>query len=214
METVVLTGSRNIEASELGDYKLYALPNATDLWANQTKQVQFLEREDVPFERIYTYDVTGGNPEQDEPAVARIRLMNTEAAKLGKPMPAGSLSVVGNAQGSPIFLGQDRIQDVSVGLPIELTLGQAMGIRVRCVLASEKAAGTGRRKTIRRSYEIEVRNDKPVPVAFEVRQPMQDGSRIVTESQQHTVKPAGFVWALPLQPNENKALRFTIEEPR
>ncbi len=216
LETVTLTGARapTIEATQLGDYKLYALPNATDLKARQTKQVQFLAQEGVPFDRIYTYDVGCDESEVDQPVTARLRLDNTETGRLGKPLPAGSVSVIDEAGSTPVFLGRDRIQDIAVGLPIEITLGKAMGVSLQCRLASMKSAGSGRRKATRVSYEIAVRNDKPAPIAFELRQPRLEGVRIVSESQRHAVKPAGFVWAFALKPNETKVLTFTADVAR
>lgn len=218
LETVMVTGnratmdksSRAIAAVQLGDYKLYALPNVTDLWAQQTKQVQFLAQEGVPFDRIYTYDVGCEDSESDQPVTTRLRLKNTEESKLGKPMPAGSVSVTEDAASTPRFLGQDRIQDISVGLPIEITLGKAMGVRLQCRLAGDKPM----RKTTRRSYEISVSNDKPMPITFELRQPMWEGVDIISESQRHAVKPTGYVWTVALQPDATKVLRFTVEVPR
>ncbi|HAV49060.1 MAG TPA: hypothetical protein DCX75_02165, partial [Brevundimonas sp.] len=58
---MVVTGSRIAEQGELGDYKIYTLPERTTVAARQTKQVRFLERRDVPVERIYRARIDGSS---------------------------------------------------------------------------------------------------------------------------------------------------------
>src|SRR5690606_35865864 len=62
MDAVVVTGSRIARQGELGDYKIYSLPERTTVAARQTKQVRFLERESVAYERVYR----AGLLDQDE----------------------------------------------------------------------------------------------------------------------------------------------------
>jgi len=210
LETVSVSGARaNIEAKKLGDYKIYALPGPTDVMARQTKQVQFLDTEAVPFERVYTFDVEPSD--REVPATAVLRLANTAAGKLGKPLPAGSIAVFeATADGSPVLAGQDNIRDTSVGLPVEIKVGRAMDVRVRC--AETERGGRTREGRNVTTLEISIANDKPVPIAFEVHQPVRERLRIVSESRRHAVKPAGFVWTFAMAPGERKVLRYTIEQ--
>jgi hypothetical protein len=214
--TVVSTAQK-IEASELGDYKLYALPELSDLLARQTKQVQFLDQEDVPFERFYAYSVfdDDSSSETDEPASIFLRLQNTALGKLGKPLPAGSVSVFEvTPQGSPVLAGQDRVHDISVGLPVEIVQGRAMDVRVRRTVTKEESPGWWFNKATRAMLEIDVTNEKPVPITFEVYHPMLERMRIVSESERHVVKPKGATWRFTMAAGERKLLRFTIELPK
>jgi len=55
---IVVTGSsKRIETRDLGDVKLYALPEATTLAANQIKQVQFIDQSGVKVQRFYRHDL-------------------------------------------------------------------------------------------------------------------------------------------------------------
>src|SRR5690606_7916058 len=49
---IIVTGNRVARQGELGDYKIYTLPEPTTVAARQTKQVRFLEREGVAYERL------------------------------------------------------------------------------------------------------------------------------------------------------------------
>ena len=64
VEQVTVSGARVIEARDLGDLKQYPLPDATDVAAKQSKQIQFLDQAAVPFERIYGYRLDEGAMEK------------------------------------------------------------------------------------------------------------------------------------------------------
>lgn len=216
METMVVTGTRaSIQAVDLGDYKLYALPEPTDLWARRTKQVQFLDQAAVPYQRVYVFNAGENGPsENSQAATAILKLQNTEEGKLGKPLPAGSVAVYGNdPDGGAKLLGQDRVRDTSVGLPFEVKLGEAMAVRVRDVLTAETTVGDKRHRRTRQSFEVTITNGKREAIAFELRQPVYEGMRVISESQRHAAKPEGDVWAVALAAGEEKVVSYTIELP-
>ncbi|OYX90674.1 MAG: hypothetical protein B7Y78_13700, partial [Caulobacter sp. 35-67-4] len=55
--TVTAQRAKMAEQSELGDYKLYTLPEPVTLAARQTKQVAFLDQKGVAFQRLYMVTV-------------------------------------------------------------------------------------------------------------------------------------------------------------
>jgi hypothetical protein len=211
METVAVTGARKeIAAQELGDYKLYALPESTDLWARRTKQVQFLDQAEVPFERLYTFDAGNDTGEGGEAATTVLRLKNTPEGGLGKPLPAGSVAVYAGGE-NPLLLGGDKVRDTSVGLPFEIQTGRAMAVRVVARETENKVSGSKNRRIYRSSREIDIANGKREAIVFELRQPLSEDVRIVSESESHSVKPEGAVWLLNLGPGEMRQLRYTTE---
>ncbi len=215
-ETVVVTGSR-IPASRLGDYKLYALPERTTVAAHQTKQIQFIEQANVHFERVYadTINVAPGRT-WGRPAAVMLRLQNKESSGLGIPLPGGTISVVepGPASGA-ILTGQHTIWDMSVGLPLYVDLGGAIDVRVRQRATRQAMSGGEKDKRAQISYEIEIDNDKTVPIAFELDQPLYEpGTRIIAEDAPHTVEPGGATWHFTLQPGAREVFHCTVEEPQ
>ena len=215
VETVVVTGSRIPDPRQLGDYKLYRLPEPTDFAADQSKQVQFLEQTKVPFERIYTYVVDAyGGASEDEAATTMLRLHNDKAGGLGKPLPNGTVSVMAPAPGgNPVLLGQHNIRDTPSGLPIEIETGRAVGVRVVLRQTAFRSEGSGRNSSTHKSYEITIENDKRVSIRFELAQPVLEGARILEEDQPHAVKPNGMIWSFVMAPDERKVLHYTIELP-
>src|SRR5262249_16667247 len=150
-----------IPVKDLGDYKLYVLPSPTTVAARQIKQGQFLDQKNVPFERAYGYNFYPSEPSlNDEPAFVILKLKNTEAAGLGKPLPLGAISVVEKAaDGSPILVGQSYVKDTPVGLPMEVLPGNARDILVVPRITNRQTIGTGKNKISRVSFEIVVEND-------------------------------------------------------
>jgi len=215
--TAVAQMEMRIEAQELGDYKLYPLPEPTTVAAQQTKQIQFLDQSAIPFERIYRYSIDGGQTPEQLPNNASVvlRLQNRADEGLGKPLPAGNVSVFApGSNGSFVFAGQHSVDDISVGLPVEVEIGRSMDLRIVPRLADSTTTGSGRRRKAKDSWEVTIENDKKVPIAFELRQDIYGGeAEIVSETKSHKDVSGRAVWSIPLTPGERTMLRYTIEHP-
>src|SRR5262249_14863630 len=133
VEAVVVTAEKRVsDARQLGDYKIYDLAEPTDLPADETKQVRFLDLHDVPFDRVYRYRVADDDAQETNPARLVLRLDNAAAAGMGKPLPAGliALSEPG-PDGTPVFIGQSAMRDTPVGLPFEIENGEVFSVLVQ-----------------------------------------------------------------------------------
>jgi hypothetical protein len=219
VETMVVTGSRASrvsQAEELGDYKLYRLNEPTNVLARQSKQIEFLNQQNVPFERIYVFDPLRDADTAQTSGEARarvlLRLQNTKAGGIGLPLPAGYVSVSETDVERPdVLIGRDGINDTSVGLPVEIAAGKAMDVAVSWRVVENKTVGPKSDQRKRVTVEYVISNDKPVVIQFELQQGMQERLRIVSESQSHAVKPEGFVWGFVLAPGEQKTVRYSTE---
>ncbi len=82
-----------------------------------------------------------------EPAQVRYRLHNTDEAGLGKPLPGGTLSVIdGDGRGGSVFVGQARLWDTPVGLPVTIDTGGALAVRVLPRIAAREDERHGERR--------------------------------------------------------------------
>jgi hypothetical protein len=209
LEEVTVTGEkRQAVQSELGDYKLYTLPEPTEVAAHQTKQVAFLDLKAVPFQRVYVYRFEGGTgPDETAAPSVRLRLKNRPEAGLGKPLPGGTVSVMETAAGAPALAGEHTIEDTPVGLPLELDLGRALDVSVKARAEQQ----TRRGHVVTTVIVVDVENDKPVPVVFEHRQPT-DGEdfRLLAASARSALDRGDRVWTFPLKPSQHAQLRYTI----
>lgn len=211
-EMVVVTGAM-ARQSDLGDYKLYTLPEPTEVAAHQTKQVAFLDLHAVPFERVYVLRLDpGALRDRDDPQAAlapttTLRLKNRADRGLGKPLPSGTVAVMERASGAPALAGEQRISDTAIGLPLELELGRALDVPVTARVADQQHAGHTDRATV----VLDLANAKSVPIVVELRQPMSaEDARIERASAPSTLDKGDRVWTLHLNPGQSARLTYVL----
>ncbi len=156
-QDIVVTGSRaksamTVQQEELGDLKLYRVPEPVTVAANAQKQVALLDKERVPVALVYRADVYGDG---DATVRLTLRAKNRIADGLGLPLPAGKLALYQKDRQRDLLLGEGAVGDKAVGEEVEIDVATATGIVARDVEA------TGNRHT------LTVTNDNAYPVAFE-----------------------------------------------
>ena len=204
MEDVVVTASRVARQGELGDYKIYTLPEPTTVAARQTKQVRFLERDGVAYERVYRANVLSADDES-RPSDIILKLKNEEAAGLGVALPGGSVAVMQpDGAGGVLLAGQDRFVDKGVGLPVRLSFGQSPDVRVQTRLVKSSRSTRGAVTTDRSEVETTVTNARSEPVTVELvaDAAMSRGFRIRSQSIRSRIDDTGYpVWTLTVPAN-------------
>jgi len=212
LDEVVVTGSRIARQGELGDYKIYSLPEPTTVAARQTKQVRFLERDGVTYERIYRAGVLNAD-EESRPTGVVLKLRNEERAGLGVALPGGSVAVMQPDGGGGVLLaGQDRFEDKGVGLPVRLNFGQSADVRVQTRLVKSGSSRRGAVTTQRSEIETTVTNARSEDVTVELvaDAAMQRGFRIRSQSMRSRVDDTGYpVWTLSVPANGAATLKAT-----
>ena len=200
------------EQSDLGDYKLYTLPEPVTVAARQTKQVAFLDQKGVAFQRLYmfTVDPWSDYDGDDVPAATvLLRLENKAAQGLGKPLPSGALAVMETANGRPAFAGEQAMRDVPVGQPFDLAIGEAMDVSITPRLVAETKAGAHR---TRRIYEVDLANAKTGPITVELRHPQrQTALKVISEPKRHDLRDGAIAWRFLLSPNSRETVRYVVE---
>ena len=213
-EDMVVTASpaKLAEQSELGDYKLYTLPEPVTVAARQTKQVAFLDQKGVAFQRLYMFAVDPWSDYRSNgvpAATVLLRLENKASQGLGKALPSGALAVMEIAGGRPAFAGEQTMRDVPVGQPFDLAIGRAMDVSVRPRLVSETRARAGR---TRRTYEVDLANAKTGPIIIELRhRPDQTAFRVIREPKRHDIRDGAIAWRFTLSPKSRETVRYVVE---
>ncbi|MNY13568.1 hypothetical protein D3C86_1467090 [compost metagenome] len=210
VEDIVVTGSRVARQGELGDYKIYTLPEPTTVAARQTKQVRFLEREGVAYERVYRANLLSADDES-RPSEIILKLKNEEAAGLGVALPGGSVAVMQpDGAGGVLLAGQDRFEDKGVGLPVRLAFGQSPDVRVQTRLVKSTSTRRGAVTTDRSEVETIVTNARSEPVTVELvaDAAMSRGFRIRSQSLRSRIDDTGYpVWTLSVPANGAATLK-------
>lgn len=205
------------QMEELGDYKLYTLPQPTTVAARQTKQVLFLDRHGVKYSQVYRATIMiAPDDAGSHPATIRYRLQNSEDSGLGQPLPAGTMAVMAQgAAGLALFVARKEIEDTPEGLPVAIDTGVASAVRVTKHLVASEIVGRGNSRHERHRLEIEIANGKPIPIRFELSQYMQiRGTRISAEDRPHEMDGGDAMWRLALGAGEHMVVRYTVDYPK
>lgn len=212
LEQVVVTGSRVAAQSDLGDYKLYTLPEPTAVSAQQIKQVAFLTDVRAPFDRVYrfrgeTFDQDRSLADGAESQLI-LKLENERARGLGVTLPSGEVTVMqARTGGGSLFVGEQSVEDTPVGLPVGLGMGPSREVRAS---ASVTLTESGDRE--RRAKVLTFHNTRATPVEVEVREQVtRDGFKLVSEGRPHANRGQDLVWTLKLAPGASQVLRYVVE---
>jgi hypothetical protein len=156
------------EQEDLGDLKLYRIPEPVTVNAKGQKQVAMLVKPGAAFEQLYTANIENYADDESNdtfPMVTLFRSENRTEKGLGLPMPQGQVMVFENSQYGPLLAGQTSLKDRAVGDELEITVGQASGVRYRVTKISETRD--------RQRFRVQVTNARNAPANIEIEIPFE-----------------------------------------
>ena len=211
-DTIVVTGSRQRKAVEeqLGDYKLYRIPAPVTVGAYQTKQLAFLNADDVPLEqrtvfRLQKEQILRQGRTEFEPD-------NSKAGNLGKSLPKGTMRFFDKtAKGEAFYLGENTVRNLAVDQPVEVQVGDSFQVFIQ----HEKTIETldNGQAVLRFSHYLSNAMDTAgMARIFHDDRTLRSGDVNITAESHDRVadKPGELVWDVPLAPNANSEMTFDI----
>lgn len=200
-QEIVVTGQRlNRKAvqEELGDLKLYRIPQPVTVAANSQKQVTMIDTDAVPAAIFYRTRITDGNA--DGPVIM-VRLQNRKQDRLGIPLPAGPVAVFQEARARPMLLGEAAIDDKAIGEEVEFVAAVATSVTVEVDRGALDRSG-GRTDT------VTVSNANDRPIAFEA-EFLLDPNRTLSGFSKRTRSVDGKIrWPVTLPANGRAVLTY------
>ena len=126
-------GTETAARERLGDFYLYPITARTTVANAQTKQVSFLDVQSVPARKIYAIDAGWEqNDEQPRNVTSSIAFSTSRDQGLGDALPAGTVRFYQrDSQGTPQFIGENRIGHTPMGSELSLSTGDAFDITVQ-----------------------------------------------------------------------------------
>jgi hypothetical protein len=166
----VAVSAQRVQQEQLGDLKLYRIPEPTTVASRQSKQVRLLDRTAIPVATVYGIDLAAdedpNGPGGALPASRYLRTRNTKANHLGIPLPSGHVQVFAVHQGRRLLEQESNLRDLAVDEEVEIDLGPSPDIQVA-------ATRTGH------SHRIEISNARAAAIQFELKLRLPQGLRIV-----------------------------------
>lgn len=206
------------------EYHLYTLQRATTIRNRETKQIEFTSAANVPINKIFVYDGARGlrfygyqitDPsygKTSDPKVAvMIEFKNSEANKLGIPLPKGTIRVYkADADGGNQFVGEDNIDHTPKDEMIRLNIGNAFD-----VVGERKQTNFNKisDRVIEETYEIKLRNHKKEAVEVRVVEHLFRWSnwQILKSNQDYTKTDAQTIeFRVKVAPDAEQVVSYTV----
>jgi hypothetical protein len=189
------------EQEDLGDLKLYRIPEPVTVNAKGQKQVAMLVKPGAAFEHYYAANVNNYSPES-QPMTLMLRGENKTEKGLGLPMPQGQVMIFENSSYGPLLAGQSSLNDRAIGEEVEMAVGQSSDVRMQVTQMSEKDD--------KQRWKVEITNARSSPVNIEVEIPYELRGR-----PKHIPKIDGVpTWKATVAANGEAALYYEVKLER
>lgn len=129
---------------ELGDLKVYRVPEHVTVAAKGLKQVAFLDKEGVRGKLLYQADCQWwAAPDQAAAAQMRFETVNDEKHGLGVPLPNGGITFFEPSARGELFVGEQQLRDYAKGQDVEIPLGESAQVFATCTRLGSTDVGEG-----------------------------------------------------------------------
>ena len=186
---------------ELGDLKLYRIPEPVTIAAQSQKQVAMIQKVGVKYERVYAESLSA-NALVSRPMAFLLRMKNEKADGLGLPLPAGGVVIFENADGQTLLAGEDNVADHAIGDDVEFAVGDSPDVRYEVT----ELKRTGRTA----SFRVTVTNARDNPITSEIQIPFELSKKPSGLKR----KNGGWMWRQSVPPNGQSVLEFATKQAR
>jgi hypothetical protein len=161
----------------LFEYHLYTLGRPSTVLDKEQKQVTLLEAQGIGVEKklifsgqSYWFRGRYGELAKNQKVGVFLDFKNSEANRLGMPLPKGTLRVYkADKSGAKQFVGEDSIDHTPRDEKLHVKMGEAFDVVADRKQMEWRALGSCNSES---SWQIEIRNHKDEAVKVEVREPV------------------------------------------
>jgi hypothetical protein len=191
------------QQEELGDLKLYRIPEPVTVAARSQKQVALLQQPRVQVRTVYRQRFYPAGQRLQAQANRFFITRNRREDGLGLPLPAGRLTLFDEESGRQVLVGQAVIRDFALNEDVEIDFGTVPGIvSVQTPVVRDKDQV---------DYEVVVTNDRPYPIAYELEIAVQPAQ--VRSETQLGRRNGMTMWSTTVPANGSMTLRYRVVAP-
>jgi hypothetical protein len=224
-DDIIITGSKITSQEDLGDLKLYRIPDRSTVSSRQSKQVRLLDSFAVPVTRIYSADVYPNNTQEFEPMDVILRTKNDKANNLGMPLPSGRVAVFetigAGATAQRLLAGETNLRDLAVNEETEFVLTGGPAVQIRQTDESRQrpdpppmlkgqSIRTGARMNI--VDRVEITNAHPFPIQVEINLRLYDGVELIRADREPDQKDGHPIFRITVPANESLEFGYQTVE--
>ncbi|HEY6925411.1 MAG TPA: hypothetical protein VI653_18180 [Steroidobacteraceae bacterium] len=227
LQEAVVTGAR-VEQEQLGDLKLYRVPDRTSVASRQIKQVRLLDRQAVPIDLFYRADIGAEENEvTDEPLSKILRTRNDKAHHLDLPLPSGRIATFYERDGVPLLVHEAQLRDITLDEEVEIEAGEAPDLRATSVTEERKVdvatvkklplvpgAFSLRSVDIDATHRVEITNARDQSSAVELRLTLNDGTQLARADHTPFMHNGHQTFRLTVPARGSAVVRYQIVDSR
>lgn len=223
---VIVTASKRAEQEDLGDLKLYRVPDRTTVSSRQAKQVRMLDQAGVPITKIHEAEYSANDEAEYQPMTIILRTKNDKKNNLGLPLPSGRVAVFetagSGASAQRLLAGQTNLRDLAIDEETELRFEGGAAVQSRQVHETTDITprpalsflpGKSNRAgaTLSEVSRIELTNAQPYAVQIEVRVYTYDGQDIAKADHPVAQKNGQPIFRLTVPANGEATIRYQTQ---
>jgi len=212
-----------VQQEQLGDLKLYRVPERTTLASRQSKQVRLMDRSGIPVNAVYGMDFATGYSELTSPAHRLLRTKNSVVSHLGLPLPSGTVAVFASYAGERLLEHQSALHDTAVDEELEIDMGESSDVQVS--MTHEKTGidsahaqllplvpGVSLRSVkVDDIQRVEVSSARGAGIDFELRVRIPEGARVVRADHPLGTKNGRPIFRFKVPANQTITVRFQTQ---
>lgn len=222
MQEITLTAQK-VEQEQLGDLKLYRVPDRTTVAGRQSKQVRLMDRLSVPVSFVYSAELAANQTTASAPASLLLRTMNNPEDHLGLPLPSGRVAVFATGGGETVLRRESGMRDLAVGEEVEINLGDSPDVQVAAVKEKTTLDPADRlpppvpglpipRSTRAEDVNrIDVSNARSQEIHLELRLSLPAGARIIRADHALSTKNGRPIFRLTIPANDGATVRYQTQ---
>ncbi len=225
MQEVMVTGAK-VQSEQLGDLKLYRVPNRTTVASRQSKQVRLMDRPGIPIRRVYSANLQAASDVQAFAADLLLRTKNNKANHLGLPLPSGNIVVYATRGSTMLRVHESAIRDLAVDEEVEINMGESPDVQVR--LTREKTSINPARSTLLPLLpgivlrtarlddvsRVEVSNARDSQIQFELRLKLFGDARVVRADHAVGTKNGQPIFRLTIPAHGTATVRYQTQHTK
>lgn len=196
--------ARLMQQEQLGDLKLYRVPDRTAVNSRQVKQVRLLDKYSIPVQILYGGEIFPDR--QMAPFAARrmLRTLNDEANHLGLPLPSGEVQAFEHTERGDLLLAESPLSDLAVGEEVELGLGDSADVQIAQSCDEKVPAHTNC---------ITVSNARHADATVEIRLRLPPGAHVVSSDRPVSFRHDVPGFDLRVAAGHSERIRYVTSRP-
>jgi hypothetical protein len=199
MRAMAAPAALTVQQEQLGDLKLYRVPERTTVASRQSKQVRLLDKTSIPVETIYGAEISTGTAVAPQPAMRLLRTRNDAAHHLGLPLPSGQVSVFGMHGSDRLLEHQAGLRDLAVDEDVEIEMGRAPDVQI----TAAHATGGDR---------VEITNARATGIVFELSLRVAMGMHVANPSRAMSTKNGRPLFRLEVPARSAVSVQYQLQK--